>query len=314
MVATIAEDPETGLKNINNPAVERLIRRLSEHLHQQFDNMTELGMTRSRLDSTAWITVTENPDRPLEAQQEMARIPLWIFTVDDLIDQHAWSLDELSERIHAYERILRGEAIPSERDPLAVILEDICQALQQGPYFFLLGDAWRESFLRMLTAMREESRIDGTVDFDRYMAGAEYSIGVPTYVLGGWITSPEANLGDHLDSLMALLHHASWAIRLANDLRTFAKEEMENNQNAVTIMTSLYESQGRRHADALAAAQQFVRRRMADAMEAINLAEHPTPLHRNLARLTRATLALYHVGDFHTLGSDTLWSPEGSGV
>lgn len=309
MVSDIKQNSADGAP-VSADSVKRTVELVNEFLHREYGHIPIFLPTVNRFESSAWITAIENPRRPLELQKNLVLIPLWIFTVDDLIDGHAWPEPQLKARLHHYQAIVQGQSPPDPADPLAGVLGRICRCVSAGPLFGRLGSRWRDSYVRMIRAMIQESYLKPIRDlaFAEYMEEAQFSIGVPTYTIATWIVGSEYGFSDEADTLDQLLLHASWSIRLANDLRTVDKEWAEHNGNVVAMLQRQRLAEGANEDRASSDAVQFVRDRLNQEVDAVRRLAQAGPRCRHLARLTEATVGLYQVGDFHTMGLSQLLS------
>jgi hypothetical protein len=177
----------------------------------------------------------------------MARMSLWVFTIDDLFDEETVPFAELKRRVERYKSILRGEssAQKRERDTLVLALQDVRDDLSQYKLFPLLQEEWAEAVSRTLDAMMREHEWrmmyskggDGAKlpSYDLYLKHGSYSIGVAAHIWTALIAIGDESTLNHLPRLKAMERRASLSIRLANDLQSYHKELAEGKINSVII-------------------------------------------------------------------------------
>ena len=142
---------------------------------------------------------------------------------------------------------------------------------------------------------------------------ARYSIGAPHYLATCFILHANADdpgLPGRLPTLTALALAAADTARLANDLRTWVREEGEGTYNSIRaadaaiarLMPTLPAAE--RRAQALQAIKQLlaVRRARVEALLALTPAPQPDA-EAGIGRLVAFIPALYATADFHDFGS-----------
>jgi len=165
---------------------------------------------------------------------------LVLFAIDDLLDERALTLDDTALRIAQYTAVARGEDCPEVAfDPIARAIKDLRRRLAMTDLRGDLLDAWSEAMGRMLTGMGAE--LPGaddlaSTDLDSYLATARDSVGVEWIALTAWIATCASVTRDRLPALRRAERELSTAVRLANDLRTEARERREGRINAVTLV------------------------------------------------------------------------------
>lgn len=284
------------------------VAELTAALHQYF--LPYPSFDRVRFSTTAWMMVSESPLRPLPIQEVLARLTLWIFTVDAIIDERRLSPALLDECLTVCGHIVNREAeVPTAGQDLPSVLSDVVTGLEASPVYAHLGPMWQDSYRRMIRGMTfEVSASPRDVTLAQYLAHGSYSIGVPTYVLAAWILEAptDANGGplDPSEDLLTRLQAASGAIRLANDLRTWEKEQEEGTLNALSVLIQ-------HDGYSLREAVQHVQRMMSLLYHQATVAPEG-PAAQQLAVLVDRALRLYNQGDFHTVAVDRLIDAESS--
>jgi hypothetical protein len=189
------------------------------------------------------------PFAPAPALVSMARMSLWVFTIDDLFDEETVPFPELRRRVDRYKQILAGEnADPKhERDNLTVALQDIRDDLQRYELFPALQHEWDSAVIGTLEAMIREhdwrtvyrGNGNGTgsrlPSYETYLNDSLYSIGGPPHMWTALIATGDESVLEHLPRLKEMERTASICIRLANDLQSHHKELSEGKINSIVI-------------------------------------------------------------------------------
>lgn len=187
------------------------------------------------------------PFSSAKALVTMARMSLWVFTIDDLFDEEIVPFAELRRRVARYNEILAGvSADPKrERDTLVLALQDIRDDLSGYEHWLALRDEWAAAVSGTLDAMMREhdwrtlyrdARPDAQLpSFDAYIEHGLYSIGGPAHIWTTLIAIGDPSTLDHLPRLRAMERAASACIRLANDLQSYEKEMSEGKINSIVI-------------------------------------------------------------------------------
>lgn len=177
----------------------------------------------------------------------MARMNLWVFTIDDLFDEEIVPFVELKRRVSQYHQILAGGHADArrERDTLVLALQDIRNDLQSYPLFATLQDEWANAVAGTLDAMlrehewrlhyRDEHANMQLPSYESYLSHGLYSVGGPPHIWTSLIAIGDDSVVQHLERIKELERSASICIRLSNDLRSYAKEVSEGKINSVVI-------------------------------------------------------------------------------
>lgn len=216
---------------------------------------------------------------------------LVLFAIDDLLDERALTLDDAALRIAQYSAVARGEDCPEVAfDPIARAITDLRRRLAMTDLRGDLLDAWADALARMLTGMGAElPGAPAPADLDAYLATARDSIGVEWIALTAWIATCASATRAQLPALRRAGLDLSTAVRLANDLRTEARERREGRANAVTVAGDEGREDLRARCDrALADGRETLRREGVEGTEQ----------GRFLSRFTAAIVAMYDTRDF----------------
>ncbi|MBB5110052.1 terpene synthase family protein [Streptomyces spectabilis] len=242
------------------------------------------------------------------------RFALWIFAVDDLFDSRMMDVPALGCFTTTCTATLAKEPIshpdPLHRD-LAGIRDEIALYSLSAP----LADLWKEGVVAMLHGMLNEAHwadmyhLHGPSTLpglSRYLRSGYLSIGTPPYVRTVLATLGDASTPQYVPGLLRLEREASLVVRLANDLRSEAKEAVEGNINSVLILQQQALARGLPPADALRDARRAVRHLLNHHhLRCESLNRHPvTPtgcLEATISAIAALSAALYREGDFLTM-------------
>lgn len=211
------------------------------------------------------------PFASVEALVSMARVSLWVFTIDDLFDEEIVSSAELVRRIRRYKQILAGEQVSraEERDTLVLALQDIRDDLAEYELFGELEEDWGAAVRGTLDGMMQEHewrthyRVEGTgahlPTYEEYLENGLYTVGGPPHIWTALIALGDRSILDNYNRVRELGLSASTCIRLANDLRSYEKEIREAKINSVVILQREALIQGHNHDKSLDWACEVVR-------------------------------------------------------
>lgn len=265
-----------------------------------------------------------------------ARLNGWIYAFDDLVDGVPpersattipsvgcladTTLDHLADRCNA---VLadRGDRAHGD-DPGGVVaaLAELVGELRARPCAPSLVALWRETFARMLAGILCERRLVAELAAGApppspaaYLETARYSIGAPHYLATSFILHADTDdpgLPGRLPTLTALALAAADVARLANDLRTWVREEGEGVYNSIRaadaaiarLMPVLPAAE--RRAQALQAIEHLLTARRARVEALLTLTPRPhADAEAGIGRLVTFIPALYATADFHDFGS-----------
>jgi hypothetical protein len=177
----------------------------------------------------------------------MARMSLWVFTIDDLFDEEIVPYNELHRRVDCYQQLLHSGQVPPHEKPdtLANALQDIREDLARYPLFSSLESQWMHAVSQTLSSMIMEhgwraayhpaTPMPLMPTYEAYLEQGVYSIGGPPHVWTTLIAINDPSTLEHLVRLQQLEYEACLCIRLANDLQSHAKELKEGKINSIII-------------------------------------------------------------------------------
>ncbi|CAA9551663.1 MAG: hypothetical protein AVDCRST_MAG18-369 [uncultured Thermomicrobiales bacterium] len=274
-----------------------------------------------------------------------ARLNGWVYAFDDLVDEVSGgrittlgalaggrlpdaALDPLAARCAA---VFTGiPATPGADDPGGIIaaLGDLVGEVRARPCPPTLAAFWRDSFHRMLTGIIRERRLATELAEGApppspaaHLETARYSIGAPYYLASCFILHAGADDPDlvrRLPALIALSLAAADIARLANDLRTWVREEREGTYNSIRAADAALARliptlpATARRAQAVLAVERLLATRRERVAGLLAAAPTPCPdAEAGIGRLVELIPALYAAADFHEFGSAP---PVGSAV
>lgn len=293
---------------------------------------------RRRFGALALTTAVHLPGLGRAERALAARLNAWIYAFDDLVDgvppdRFDWrgvdgrrrlpdgALDGLAARCAA---VLDGGGArpPAGGDVAGVVaaLAGIVREVAARPGAPPLTAFWRDTFRRMLAGIVRERRLEAALAAGAaplspaaHLETARYSIGAPHYLATCFVLHAGADdpaLPRRLPALAALALVAADVARLANDLRTWPKEEREGTFNSIRAADAALARlmPGLPDADRRAQAILAVERLLAAARGRVRalVAAAPAPLpaaEAGIARLVDVVPALYAAADFHDFGS-----------
>lgn len=287
--------------------LEHTTKLLIDALHTYFDSYPVFNPVR--FPATALTSVCENPYLPVSILEQIVRVPVWIFTIDAVIDEQQFTEAVVRERIAVYEQIARGATdIDVTADPYAYILADIRRGLTARPAFESLRPLWEDCYIRMMDGMMFEA-YDHPLrpTWDEYLNHGLYSIGLPLYVVSTWILQLEAGAKPDFTRLIDMMKLSGICIRLANDLRTYEKEKREGNLNAIMIKEQELIAGGADLQTATRAAFSCVQSELNRYMQVFeSMRDEQDVLNVALCRLTAFSVGFYHQSDFHQVARDQI--------
>jgi len=177
----------------------------------------------------------------------LAKLVLWIFGIDDVIDGGVVSLAELQQRVVEQWYLIANGGPPKEADgsdELARVLREIRKELSRHRLFEPLRECWANNVRLLAEAMTQEYlykiryNADGACalpSIDEYVQTGIYSTGIPLWALTLLIILNEPAINKCFELIDETAKCVGAAIRLYNDVQTHGKEVQENKVNSVVI-------------------------------------------------------------------------------
>ncbi|MGW1997608.1 terpene synthase family protein [Embleya sp. NPDC001921] len=218
---------------------------------------------------------------------ELAALTLVVFSLDDLMDGvlGTHTHPEIEEFARACKNALSdpsaGDGLAPDDRLVVQALHDIFSRLARYSAFDWARDYLAASWAQCIDAMRQETRwrlrLDPPPSYDRYIENGDFSIFTPAFAAVYVIVTdvPGLTPPEHGAWTTAVLH-ATRAVRLCNDLRSAAREELEGTPNAYALLLDEGKSPHQATGSLLAAAQQ--------AMTSLHMTARPLPSKLHAAR------------------------------
>jgi hypothetical protein len=241
-------------------------------------------------------------------QAALARVKntMWIYALDDAMDDLAQPENEVENLAH--DCILAAQGVGSDRPTvIGEAMRSLIREFSGYPNFHAFRETWERTLLSLLAGMQFEralSRraIDGRhgipMSLDAYLNHAVATIGLDHVFVGGLFVDPETRNTESLADLLQLARPCSVAMRLANDLAGFTREDAAGELNAVSILAhELAEVKSAPGESTLASARDVARTRLLAALkEARTCATElhsPTGVEWRILRATHVAIELY---------------------
>jgi hypothetical protein len=247
------------------------------------------------VEAMAFACAAVSPWRTPAELAPCVRMYLWIYAFDDYVERS--DLAQLDDMLRRCAHVIGGHGTDNSHW-LLTALSSWQQDLTCRPLYPALADLWIDKFGSMLESMRHQwmagrsAGRDGAA-VDDYLAHAD-SVAAWVMHLPRWITYGDSALLDHLDVLVSAFSDYVIAVRLANDLASFARERDHHGDDNVLMYGVSHEwvnSEIARRAGAAA-------HRLADlvAAEVVPAVE--------LIREVEYATTFYSLADFRGWGSD----------
>lgn len=258
--------------------------RRSSHRHQRGTRATEVAfhylqstsilpaslIRRDRSEAISRMIGTSGPWMNRAELELLADACLFVFAIDDVIDEGHLPLEDLEVRIAQYIKRGSGEPTPEvASDPLSICLGSITDRLRATPLATELWPLWTVRVREMLEAMLAERRRSNAMQAsgtkpapDSYLADGRHSIGVGLVTTAAALLISEPGLIEGAAALRVAEEHFSLAARLANDLRSHEREQLEGKLNLLTLLGDGCEEATRRRIEIeLALGRRIIRER-----------------------------------------------------
>lgn len=282
---------------------------LTSYLHEYFRPYSLFNPVRFA--ATALTSAAENPMLPINILENIVKVPLWIFTIDSVIDEKLLPEHVVREKLALYEKIVLGELQEVEpQDQYGKILLEVTNSIRTRPLFPELKELWEESYIKMINGMMFEAyESSSDVSLDDYLRHGLYSVGVPMYVISTWILQQSDTSLPNRKQMEEMMRLSGIALRLANDLRTYEKEKQENNLNAIFIKEREMLLKGMEEREAQSLAFQQINTLLQKYLDQFySMYDDQIPLMKALYRVTRFSVDFYYENDFHLVSHEQIRS------
>jgi hypothetical protein len=235
---------------------------------------------------------------------------LWIFGVDDVFDDSTVPDEWATSWADRYQRELPIDHV--DGDALLGAIGALHRELRAYPLYPLIGHRWRDGMTAIVRAMLRERQWSAGAAYGRWPSYQEYldngivTIAMRPYTVTACILAGDAAAGERLDALDPMIRAAARCFRLANDLRSDARERAEGKINAVSLLQHDLVGQGADEAAALHTARQLLDRVCTADLAYLDAAHRAAPPERaTLARFlwahTTFVWEMYRTSDYDTL-------------
>lgn len=186
--------------------------------------------------ATAMANAFGSPWEPAERIRVAARMSLWVFAADYLVDYLATTRAEIDELAAACRTVAGGAAAPPSV-PLAAFLAELRDDLAAAPAFAEYGDVWRDQLDRYFAAMTREWEWKRAADrptWEQYLDNAD-NFGSSLVNVSHWIVTGDAYTLAHLGELRAAGDVVQRVLRLLNDLASYRRDLEWGDLNALLL-------------------------------------------------------------------------------
>lgn len=174
--------------------------------------------------ATAMANAFGSPWETAERIRIAARMSLWVFAADYLVDYRATTRSEIDGLAEACLAVADGQAPDSV--PLARFLAELRDDLAAVPAFSRHRRAWRDQLDRYFTAMASEwewKQTPARPTWQEYLDNAD-NFGSSLVNVSHWIATGDAYTLAHLGELREIGDTVQRALRLLNDLASYRRD------------------------------------------------------------------------------------------
>ncbi len=249
MEPVVMKEPVAGLELRGCPEpVPEIARETQVDLERWAGRYSSLDPTQ--FSGLVLTTAAHVPTWPRSKRLLAAMVSVWILTFDGMVDEGRIPEAEQASHVAAYKAVIRhgSPTSPLPDDDLSLALRDIRERMDSYPSSAALLGHWLGSFDQMVDAIvwqrHAAPALRGVTErfrtmlpsYDALMERALHSIGVPFYLATCFILHEDPTIEVRLQDLIEISLECARAIRLANDLRTWEREEVEQTINTVMVL------------------------------------------------------------------------------
>ena len=182
------------------------------------------------------------PEATVDRIRIAARVTLWVFAADWLVDTVATSRDEIEAIAGGCAAV--GDGAPPDPDvPLQGLLAELRDELATAPRWGELYPVWRDQLDRYLSASVREwdwksAHASGgeaaLPTFEDYLANAD-NLAATFVNVSHWIHTGAARSAGEMERLAAAGDHVQRALRLLNDLATYERDLAWGDLNGLML-------------------------------------------------------------------------------
>ena len=254
------------------------------------------------------------PSYPDTALIALGMLNLWVFALDDHFDEGLFSDKEIPEKLQHYCGIAQNQVYPDPQDDLAVSLFEVIESLNQFPCFPEFRYLWADALCGTMDGMAKEKRwanalqkgwTRGLPSLHAYLEIGRFSVGGPPHIWAMILLAGDPSIQFCIPELEKMEKLASTCIRLANDLRSHEKEQVEGKINSLMISAREVINHGIASERAAVISKEKVKNLMAsglaelDLLVAKPLSQSGEP-EKTIQNVARFVCDFYGKFDFHT--------------
>jgi hypothetical protein len=202
----------------------------------------------NRIPMTALTTAVALPRLSVPDALTTAQMILWMFGVDDKVDERLFTIEEMQHKAEQWYLIARSGpgAEINAGDEFAAVLLEVRRGLATSHLFEPLLDYWTGRLGIFFEAMAQgyqytlEYNADGPSalpPFDDYLRGGIHSVGFPLWRSTSLILLKDSSVMKCLEAISEIIECAGTAIRLYNDVGTLGREIQEKSINSIIIVS-----------------------------------------------------------------------------
>jgi hypothetical protein len=175
-----------------------------------------------------------------------AKSSLWIYALDDAIDDLSQADATIEELVNDCRATITDIDHVGVKCELTSILRSLMQEFAAFPNFYAFFPLWQKSLMLIIDGMLYErwlcrrAKADPSDpclrDFEAYLAHGIHTVALSHLLVGALFMDPDPRNISCLEDLWQIAQPCSLAMRLANDLAGFAREQASGEVNAVSIL------------------------------------------------------------------------------
>lgn len=180
-----------------------------------------------------------SPDAAPGQIRVAARMALWCFAADWLVDYVATTPDQVHELVRGCEAV-GGGAAPDPEMPLQRFLAALRAELASSPSWPRLRPIWQEHLQRYLRANAREwewKSAAATPDFEDYLGNAD-NFGSSLVNVSHWLANGSVETAAELTALAEVSAEVQRVLRLLNDLATYERDVTWGDLNGLMLGVS----------------------------------------------------------------------------
>lgn len=181
------------------------------------------------------------PWLPAARHYLVARVSLWIFMLDDAVDDPHARTDDVCRLLDRCQAVVDGAAADDSDDSLVRSLQDIRRDVDSFAPHPAVRAQWQVCMRELLDGMWFEREIapataaGAAPSPEEYLRRARATIGTEAQVVTLWVAIQDPRLPELLPRLLEPLHDAAAAVRLANDLRGWGRTKAQGDADALVL-------------------------------------------------------------------------------